>query len=70
MTEQTRSTFEAALSLAPEQRAALVEALLESLTEDLDAPVDNELLAELDRRRAEAGQAGASIPWTALRDEE
>jgi hypothetical protein len=70
MNEQTRAAFEAALSLAPDQRAALAEALLESLSEEQCDPGDDELLAELDRRRAEAEREGSSLPWSALRDEE
>lgn len=70
MDEQTRVTYEAALSLAPEQRAALAEALLESLSEEQDVAEDDQLLAELNRRRTDAERGGESIPWSTLRDEE
>jgi putative addiction module component (TIGR02574 family) len=69
MNEQTRAAFEAALSLAPEHRAALAEALLDSLSEDQEAADDGELLAELNRRRADADRGGNPIPWSTLRDE-
>ncbi len=70
MSGQTRTVLEAALSLPSDQRATVAEALLESLTEDEDEMVENKLLAELDRRRADVAQGGATIPWSVLWDEE
>ena len=53
MSPQTQTLFDAALALPEDQRALLAERLLETLSEDGDEIADEELLAELDRRRAE-----------------
>jgi putative addiction module component (TIGR02574 family) len=69
MNEQTRSAIEAALAMSAEERTILVEALLGSLSEEDETREDSELVAELDRRRADAGLRTDSIPWSTLSDE-
>jgi putative addiction module component (TIGR02574 family) len=59
--------FDAALALSEEQRVALVELLLDSLSDRGADHEEEELVAELDRRRADGG---TTIPWQQLRDEE
>lgn len=53
MTPQTQAIFDAALALSEPERALLVERLLETLSEEGDEMTEDELVAELDRRRAE-----------------
>ena len=53
MSPQTQALLDAALALPEADRALLVEGLLESLSEEGDDRTDEELVAELDRRRAE-----------------
>ena len=53
MSPQTQALLDAALALPEAGRALLVEGLLESLSEEGDDRTDEELVAELDRRRAE-----------------
>jgi putative addiction module component (TIGR02574 family) len=68
--DETQSVFDAALALSAEERARLAQLLLESLPEE-QLESEEELLAELDRRREEVerGVAGA-VPWSTLRDQE
>jgi putative addiction module component (TIGR02574 family) len=70
MTTQTQAIFQAALTLSEEERVFLVERLLETIPPDRGQFSDDELFAELERRRAEvqAGTAGG-IPWSELRQE-
>ena len=53
MTPQTQAIFDAALALPEDERALLAERLLETLSEEGDEMTDDELEAELNRRRAE-----------------
>ncbi|HKI37205.1 MAG TPA: addiction module protein [Gemmataceae bacterium] len=53
MTPQTQAIFDAALALSEPERALLVERLLETLSAEGDEMTDDELEAELNRRRAE-----------------
>jgi putative addiction module component (TIGR02574 family) len=53
MSPQTQALLDAALALPEAGRALLVEGLLESLSEEGDDRTDEELVAELDQRRAE-----------------
>jgi putative addiction module component (TIGR02574 family) len=71
VTDETRSVFDAALALPEKDRAALAQLLLESLSEMQEDVSDDELLAELERRSAEADRGAAdAVPWSELRDEE
>ncbi|MBI3468335.1 MAG: addiction module protein [Planctomycetes bacterium] len=66
----TRQIFAAALALPVMQRARLAERLLETLSLDVDDLSDDELAAELDRRRAQVRRGTARlIPWSKLRRE-
>ena len=53
MTPQTQAIFDAALALPEDERALLVVRLQETLSEEGDEMTDDELEAELNRRRAE-----------------
>ena len=61
----------AVLSLPEEEQFLLVERLLDRLSPEPDESPDDELAAELARRKAdfERGTAG-EIPWSVLRDED
>jgi putative addiction module component (TIGR02574 family) len=62
---------DAALALPVEERAVIVERLLESISPDEEATSEEELAAELDRRRAESLQSGdLGIPWDELKRQE
>ena len=68
MTPETQALFDAALALPEAERILLVERLLESLPPETDELSDEELLAELERRRAEVEQGGVKpIPWSDFR---
>jgi putative addiction module component (TIGR02574 family) len=69
MNETTRELLNQVLALPEDQRAVLLEALLESVSEDSGEWEEGALVNELDRRRAEAagGSAGA-VRWEELRD--
>lgn len=71
MEPQTQALFEAAMALPESERNLLIERLLETLSDDAEELTDDELAAELDRRRAEManGTAGA-IPWSELAKED
>ena len=65
MSDQDQRVFDAALGLAEAERALLAERLLESLEPDLEELTEDELAAELDRRRAEIDQGIVTpIPWS------
>jgi putative addiction module component (TIGR02574 family) len=70
MTTQTQAIFQAALALSEDERVLLVERLLETIPPDPGQLSEDELFAELERRRAEvqAGIAGG-IPWSELKEE-
>ena len=61
----------AVLSLREEEQFLLVEQLLDRLSPESDESGDDELAAELERRKAdfERGAAG-EIPWSVLREED
>ena len=62
---QHQAVFDAALALPETERMLLVERLLDSLPADVDDLNDEELLAELDRRRAEIQRdPSIGILWT------
>ena len=68
MDEKSQQVLEAALSLTEEQRASLVEALLETLPAEPDDGDDDELASELDRRLEEAlDDPSSTVSWTDLR---
>ena len=71
MTPQTQAIFDAVLALPEAERALLVERLLETLSEEGDEISDEEMVAELDRRRAEmADGSDPGVPWSELVQEE
>ena len=71
MSPETQSVYQAALALPEAERALLIERLTESLTSELDELTDDELYAELERRRAEVEQGLVKpIPWAEFRFEE
>jgi putative addiction module component (TIGR02574 family) len=53
MSPETQSVFDAARALPEGERALLVERLLETLSQDDPELSDDELFAELERRRAD-----------------
>lgn len=61
----------AVLALREEDQFLLVEQLLDRLSPESDALADDELAAELQRRKAdfERGTAG-EVPWSVLRAED
>jgi putative addiction module component (TIGR02574 family) len=68
MDPQHQALFDAALALPEAERALLAERLLASLSPEVDDVTDDELAAELDRRRAEVEQGAVQpIPWSELR---
>jgi putative addiction module component (TIGR02574 family) len=71
MDVQTQAVFDAALALPVPERALLARQLLDTLEPgDADAS-DEQLFAELNRRRAEVAQGTASsVPWSELSQEE
>jgi putative addiction module component (TIGR02574 family) len=70
MTTQTEAVLSAALALPEAERVLLLESLLDNLSPEQDELTDDELFAELQRRRAEV-QIGAveGIPWSKLKQE-
>jgi putative addiction module component (TIGR02574 family) len=71
MSPETRSLFEAGLALPEAERALLVERLLETLSSDEVELTDDELYAELERRRADVETGRVKpIPWDDVRFEE
>ncbi|TVS14300.1 MAG: hypothetical protein EA424_19940 [Planctomycetaceae bacterium] len=66
----TQDILGAVLSLREEEQFLLVEQLLDRLSPESDGLADDDLAAELERRRAdfEHGTAG-EIPWSMLREE-
>jgi putative addiction module component (TIGR02574 family) len=71
MTAQTQAVLAAALVLPEAERALLVERLLETLSPESEELTDDELFAELERRRAEIEQGVVKpIPWSEVRLEE
>ncbi len=71
MNPQTQALYEAALALPEAERSLLVERLLETLSPEEDELTDDELFAELERRRAEVEQGLVEpIPWSEVRLED
>ena len=72
MSERSASLLAAALQLSEEERAELVEGLLDSLggpDSDIDRMTEDELAAELDRRAEEMRRdPDAGIPWEQVKD--
>ena len=70
MSVEVQAVLRAALGLGEADRAAVAERLLETLPPDSPVGDDEEWAVELDRRWAESlADPGATIPWSALRDE-
>jgi putative addiction module component (TIGR02574 family) len=68
MTPETQALFAAALALPEAERALLTERLLETLAPETDELTDDELFAELERRRTEVEQGLVKpIPWSKVR---
>jgi putative addiction module component (TIGR02574 family) len=68
MDKKSQQVLEAALSLPEEQRASIVEALLQTLPSESDEWDDDELASELDRRLEEAlGDPSSTVSWTDLK---
>jgi len=71
MSPQTQALLDAALALPEAERILLVERLLETLPPETDEVTDDELFAELERRRMEVEQGVEKpIPWSEVRFEE
>jgi putative addiction module component (TIGR02574 family) len=68
MDEKSRQVLEAALSLPEEQRASIVEVLLQTLPAESEEWDDDELASELDRRLDEAlADPSSTMSWTDLK---
>jgi putative addiction module component (TIGR02574 family) len=64
MSNESQSILAAAAGLSEDERLWLVERLMETLPPDLDERSDQELFAELERRRAEVEKdPSTAIPW-------
>ena len=71
MSPETQSLYQAALALPEAERALLAERLLETLSPEEVELTEDELFAELERRRAEVKQGVVKpIPWAEFRFEE
>lgn len=71
MNPETQTLFDAARILPEAERALLVERLLETLSSETSEPTEDELFAELEKRRAEIDQGLVKpIPWSEVRLEE
>jgi putative addiction module component (TIGR02574 family) len=65
MTLSSDAVTDAALALPEKERARLVERLLETLSPQAEDLAEEELLKELDRRRAELhDDPSQAIPWS------
>ena len=65
MSEKTVTLLDSALALPESDRAWLAQQLLDSLPPDIDPDLDDALLAELERRAAEAEKDPSTlIPWS------
>ena len=68
MTRAARKLFEEAMRLDPEDRAALVGLLIESLDPESEEGVEEAWVAEVERRMAELDSGTVqTIPWEELR---
>ena len=71
MSPETQSVYQAALALPEAERALLVERLIETLSPEEIELTDDELFAELERRRADVEEGRVKpIPWEEFRFEE
>lgn len=71
MSDQFESILKAALALSEMQRVLLIDELVESLPPETGPYSDEEMLAELERRRAEYEKDPSSaIPWSEFRWDE
>jgi putative addiction module component (TIGR02574 family) len=67
MSPEHQAVFDAALALPEAEREMLVDRLLETLPRVLDNPTDDELFAELERRRAEFERdPSVAVPWSEI----
>ncbi len=68
MTPQHQAIIDAALALPEAERALLAERLLESLAPETEDLTDDDLFAELERRRAEFEQdPSTGVPWSEVK---
>jgi putative addiction module component (TIGR02574 family) len=68
MKPETQAVIDAALALPEADRFLVVEQLLESLPPDTEPMSEEELLAELDRRREEVEKGLVKpIPWSEVK---
>ncbi|HEY7330093.1 MAG TPA: addiction module protein [Gemmataceae bacterium] len=68
MNDRYESILKAALALPEAERVFLIDDLMESLPPDTGPLSDEEMLAELERRRAEVEQGLVKpIPWEEVR---
>jgi putative addiction module component (TIGR02574 family) len=71
MSPETQSVYQAALALPEAERVLLTERLIEAMSPEEVELSDDELFAELERRRAEVEQGLVTpIPWAEFRFEE
>jgi putative addiction module component (TIGR02574 family) len=68
VSDQFESILKAALALSEMQRVLLIDELVESLPPETGPYCEEEMLAELERRRAEVEQGLVKpIPWEEVR---
>lgn len=68
MDSRVRAVLDSALALSEADRAEVARELLSSLSPEWDEVTEDELVAELDRRREEAlRDPDATIPWSEVR---
>jgi len=71
MTAQVKAVFDAALALPEAERVLLAECLLETVPPEQDELTDDELYAELERRRADFdNDPSGAVPSSELLKEE
>jgi len=70
MSPNSRELLQAALTLPEDDRATIVEALLQTLPPEPDEWDDVELASELDRRLEEAlNDPATTVPWSELKNQ-
>ena len=71
MSPETQSLYQAVLALPEAERVLLTERLIETLSPEEGELTDDELYAELERRRADVEEGRVKpIPWSEVRFEE
>ena len=71
MNPETQTLFEAVMALPEAERDLLVDRLLETLSPHESEMSDDEMYAELERRRADVEEGRVKpIPWSEVRFEE